>query len=107
MQVVPYTIDDAITDPLTCNVEVTVDLGGQKRWLWFATPQLLATVGDWVEGTRVRLHLGERHMIVVSELSESIIDSVLRQLHDAGELTSRTLPLDSNEVPSSPDLVGS
>ena len=48
---VPYTIDDPITDPLTCGVEVTIDLGGQKRWLFFTTPQLLASVGDFVEGT--------------------------------------------------------
>jgi hypothetical protein len=54
---------------------------------------LLASVGDWVEGTRVRLHLGERHMIVVSELSAEVIDAVLRQLHAAGELEDRTLPL--------------
>jgi hypothetical protein len=75
-------------------VEVTIDFGGSKRWLFFATPQLLASTGDWVPGTRVRLHLGEQHMVVVSELSEAIIDKVLRQLHAAGELENRTLPLD-------------
>ncbi len=47
-----------------------------------------------VDETRVRLHLGERHMIVVSELSTGIIEAVLRQLHEAGELESRTLPLE-------------
>ena len=46
-----------------------------------------------VAGTQARLHLGERHMIVVSELSETIIDKVLRSLHASGELRSRTLPL--------------
>lgn len=90
---VPYTIDDPIKSPLTCSVSVTLDFGSEKRWLFFATPQLLASVGDWVEGTEVRRHLGERHMIVVSELNESIIDTVLRSLHDTGELVSRTLPL--------------
>lgn len=88
-----YTIDDAISDPLTCGVEVTIDFGGRKRWLFFATPQLLASVGDWVPGTQVRVHLGERHMVVVSELTVAVIDAVLRQLHAAGELESRTLPL--------------
>ena len=91
---VPYTIDDPITDPLTCSVEVTIDLGGQKRWLFFATPQLLASVGDFVDGTRVRLQLGAPHMVVVSELSESIIHAVLTRLHADGELVSRTLPLE-------------
>jgi hypothetical protein len=93
-QVVPYTIDDPITDPLTCSVEVTIDIDGQKRWLFFATPQLLASVGDFVEGTRVRFHLGERHMVVVSELSEPIIRAVLSRLQADGELVSRTLPLE-------------
>jgi hypothetical protein len=92
MLVPPYTIDDPITDPLTHCVEVTLDFGGQKRWLFFATPSVLATAGDFVEGTQIRLHLGERHMIVVSELNETVIDKVLRHLHDAGELASRTLP---------------
>ena len=91
---VPYTIEDPITDRLTSSVEVTIDFDGQKRWLFFATPQLLASVGDFVEGTQARVHLGERHMIVVSELSETIIDRVLSSLHASGELLSRTLPLE-------------
>ena len=95
MPVFPYTIDDPITDPLTDSVEVTIDFGSQKRWLFFVTPQLLASVGDWVEGTRTRMHLGETHMIVVSELSEQVIDSVLRELLADGELEMRTLPLES------------
>jgi hypothetical protein len=90
----PYTIDDPITDPLTSSVEVTLDFGDRKRWLCFVTPQLLASVGDRVKGTQVRLHLGERHVIVVSELTVAVIDAVLRQLHAAGELESRTLPLE-------------
>ena len=87
-----YTIDDPITNPLPSSVEVTIDFSGRKRWLFFATPELLGSVGDYVEGTQVRLHLGERHMIVVSELSEAVIDAVLRQLHADGELENRTLP---------------
>ena len=51
-------------------------------------------MGDFVEGTQVRLHLGERHMILVSELSETIIDRVLSSLYASGELLSRTLPLE-------------
>lgn len=90
----PYSIDDEITDPLTCSVEVTIDFGSNKRWLFFATPQLLASVGNWVLGTQVHLHLGERHMVIVSELSTAIIDAVLRQLHADGELESRTLLLE-------------
>ena len=90
----PYTIDDSITNPLTCSVEVTIDFGGRKRWLFFTTPQLLASVGDYVEGTRVRLHLGELHMVIVSELNAAIIDQVLRHLYAIGELERRTVALD-------------
>jgi hypothetical protein len=81
--VIQYTVDDPITDPLTCSVEVTVEFEGQKRWLFFVTPQLLASVRDFVEGTQVRLHLGEGHMVVVSELCESVIDNVLRSRYNA------------------------
>lgn len=90
----PYTIDDSIDDPLTCSVEVTIALPEGNRWLFFATPALLSSVGDYVEGTKVRLHLGERHMIVVSEISAAIVHSVLVMLKSKGELYDRTLPLD-------------
>jgi hypothetical protein len=89
----PYTIDDPIGIPLRSSVEVTIDFPTGKRWLFFVTPELLAAVGDFVEGTQSRLHLGERHMIVVTALSSTVIDSVLQQLADAGELESRTVPL--------------
>ena len=89
----PYTIDDPIEIPLRSSVEVTIDFPTGKRWLFFVTPEVLAAVGDFVEGTQSRLHLGERHMIVVSTLSSTVIDSVLQQLADAGELESRTVPL--------------
>lgn len=92
MALPPYTIDDPITDPLTYCVEVTLDFGGQKRWLLFASPTVLATIGDFIDGTQARMHLGERHMIVVSELNETVIDKALCYLHDEGELVSRTLP---------------
>lgn len=90
----PYTIDDPLTDPLTCSVEVTIDFGGHKSWLFFVTPQLLASAGDFVPGTKVRVHLGEPHMVVVSELSESVIDGVLRHLWEAGGLERHTVPLE-------------
>lgn len=90
----PYTIHDPITRPLTSAVEVTLDCGGgHRRWCFFFTPEALAACGDWVEGTRVRMHPGVPHMIVVSELSEDIIDRVLRQLHAEGRLEAHTLAL--------------
>lgn len=90
----PYTMDDQIVEPLTGAVEVTIDFGGRgKRWCFFTTPQVLASVGDCVNGTQVRVHVGVNHMIIVSELTEEIIDRVLRQLYVEGQLEAHTTPL--------------
>lgn len=90
-----YTIDDLIELPLQTSVEVTIAFPTGLRWLFFVTPELLNRVGDFVDGSTARVHLGELHMIVVSELNAGIIDSVLRGLYQDGELERRTLPLPS------------
>jgi hypothetical protein len=92
-----YTIDDLIELPLQTSVEVTIAFPAGKRWLFFVTPELLNRVGDLVDGSTARVHLGELHMIVVSVLSPEIIDSVLRDLHRDGEHGKRTLPLSSDD----------
>lgn len=89
----PYTIDDEIESPLRACVEVTIAFPTGPRWLFFVTPQHLSNVGDIVDGSSARIHLGEIHMVVVSELSPAIIDSALRQLENSGELERRTLAL--------------
>jgi hypothetical protein len=91
----PYTIDDPIDIADHCSVEVTVAFPEGQRWLFFATPKLLETVGDFVEDSRTRVHFGELHMIIVSEISPEIIDAVLRALHADGQLYRRTLPLEA------------
>jgi hypothetical protein len=91
-----YTIDDLIELPLQTSVEVTIAFPTGKRWLFFVTPELLNRVGDLVDGSTARVHLGELHMIVVSELSAEIIDAVLRDLHQDSELERRTLPISSD-----------
>ena len=48
--------------------------------------------------TEVRLHLGVQHMIVVSELSEEIIERVLRQLDGSGDLLTHTLAISGRAV---------
>ena len=89
-----YRIDDDLANADTGAIEVTVTLADERRrWCFFMTPAALAAVGDWVEGTKVHLHLGELHMIVVSEISVEIIERVLRQLEAEGDLERRTLPL--------------
>jgi hypothetical protein len=88
-----YTIDDTLECPLQTFVEVTINFPTGKRWLFFVTPELLSRVGDTVDESSVRVHLGELHMIVVSQITPKIIDSVLRRLAANGELERRTLAL--------------
>lgn len=54
------------------NVEVTIAFPTCKRWLFFVTPELLSRVGDAVNGSNAKLHLGEVHMVVVSELTPEV-----------------------------------
>ena len=90
-----YRIDDDLAGADTSAVEVSVTLADERRrWCFFMTPAALAACGNFVEGTDVRMHLGEQHMIVVSDLTVDVIERVLRQLDAAGELERRTLPLD-------------
>jgi hypothetical protein len=89
-----YIIDDDLAAADHGAIEVTVTLTDERRrWCFFMTPAALEACGDYVPGTRVRVHLGEPHMIVVSEISVDIIASVLRELEATGELERRTLPL--------------
>jgi hypothetical protein len=91
-----YTIDGDLARAEQAAVEVTVTLTDElRRWCFFMTPAALAACGDWVDEMHVRLHLGELHMIVVSELSREIIERVLSQLEATGELEKRTLPLNN------------
>jgi hypothetical protein len=57
------------------------------------TPSALTNAGDFIDGTAIRIHLGEPHMIVVSDITPEIIEQVLRTLESDGELLRRTLPL--------------
>jgi hypothetical protein len=82
-----YKIEDDLALADNLGIEVTVTLtDGQFGWCFFMTPRALANCGDLVEGTQVRVHPGVPHMIVVSELSQDIIERVLRQLEAGGEL---------------------
>ena len=90
-----YTIDDAIECASQDSVEVTIDFPHGKRWLFFVTAEQLGRVGDTVDESSVRVHFGELHMIVVSEITPKIIDSVLRRLAVDGELERRTVALNA------------
>jgi len=88
-----YTIDD----PLDAHggIEVTIEFpGGEKRWCFFITPESLRAVGDHVPGSEVRYHIGERHMIVIAELSAELVDAVLKDLDRRQLLERHTLRLE-------------
>jgi|KBSSwiStaDraftv2_1062776.scaffolds.fasta_scaffold3141702_1 hypothetical protein len=90
-----FTIDDAVAGAEHGGVEVTITLADdRRRWCFFMTPGDLESAGDFVPGTEVRFHYGASHMIVVSELSRSIIEAVLQHLESTGELEECTRPLD-------------
>lgn len=95
MAIESFQIDDAIDQPQEGAVEVTITmLGGEKRWCFFMSPDRLAQVGDYVEGTNIRLHLGVPHMIVVSEITEEIVEKVIAQLDAQGEISEHTIPIE-------------
>jgi len=77
-------------------IEVKVSFAdGQDRWCFFMTPAALAKCGDWIPGSRVRLHLGVPHMFVVSDISETIIRQTLALVanQEPGGVFAHTAPM--------------
>ncbi len=58
------------------------------------TPEGLRNCGDWIDGTKVRFHYGAKHMIVVSKISKSIIESALHSIDSDNEIYNCTLPIE-------------
>ncbi|MBZ0289723.1 MAG: hypothetical protein K8I30_19020, partial [Anaerolineae bacterium] len=108
-----FSIDDAILSPTDDYVEVTLTFDdGSERWCFFITPDYIArSLGNGhADPKPLRGHeefsnsiafLGETlttetgaqfgmvyapHMLIVSELSESVIAETLRYLEMMGEL---------------------
>jgi hypothetical protein len=89
-----WQIEQAITPGEECPVGVKVQLSsGEQRWCLFATPSMLQRGGDRIDGTEVRFHFLNRHLIVASELSEELIGRMLRHLDSQGDLVACTSPL--------------
>ena len=84
-----------IKDPLkmAARAAIEVDIkttNGENRWCFFFTPEGIAACGDFIEGTDVRIHHGASHMIVVSEISEKIIEAALKDIENRGVLRECT-----------------
>jgi hypothetical protein len=90
-----FHLDDPIRPDEDLPVEVTVELSnGERRWCIFATPSALASCGDWIEGSQVPWHYGNRHIIIARELSEDLIGRMLHHIDSQGELVECTLQLE-------------
>jgi hypothetical protein len=91
---VPRLASFHLDDPLPAEIPVDVSMelaDGSKRWCWFATPRMLERCGDHVPGTEVHMHYCG-HMIILSEISEQLIEAALRHLERQGELLDYTVP---------------
>lgn len=94
-----FELDDPINPHDDLPIDVTVELSnGEQRWCIFATPSALARCGNWIEGTQVPFHYGNRHIIIARELSKELIGRMLRYIDSQGELAECTLPF----APASP-----
>ncbi len=54
------------------------------------TPVALEACGDWVSGTKTRVHRGASHMIVVSDIDTEIVRTVLEQIESDGLIMHHT-----------------
>ena len=91
-------IHDTIDEPLSSAIEVEVVLSNKEhRRCFFATPDALTKFGDFVHGTTIRVHCGMSDMIVVSTISEAIIEQTLHDIERQGRLFACTRPADTEE----------
>ena len=92
---ITFHLDDPIRPHEDLPIEVTVELSnGEQRWCIFATPSTLVSYGDWINGTQVPFHYGNRHIIIARELSEDFIGRMLHYIDSQGELVECTLRLE-------------
>lgn len=83
-----FSLDDDLETQDAGAIEVTLHMAdGSRRWCYLMTPTALASCGDRLDGTTVRIHYGAPHMIVVAgRLTEDIVDRVLRRMARAGDI---------------------
>lgn len=95
-----FTIQDDLGAQGTRAVEVDLELvSGERRWCFFMTPAALAGCGDFISGTTIRYHYGAPHMIVVAgQLDRPLIEQVLHEVSERGELLQCSLPVEKAVV---------
>jgi hypothetical protein len=95
-----FTIQDDLAAQDAAAVEVVLELAsGERRWCFFMTPAALTACGDFIPGTTIRYHHGAPHMIVVAgHLNRPLIEKVLHELAEGGELIRCSLPVEESLV---------
>ena len=87
-------IEDLIDSHKERAIEVVLNMtDGTNRWCFFLTPQGAAGCGDYIEGTKTRIHYGAPHVFIVSDISKEIIESAIKQAETEGNLLQCTLPI--------------
>jgi len=87
-------IEDSIDSHIKRAIEVVLNMtDGTKRWCFFLTPQGASRCGDFIEGTKTRIHYGAPHVFIVSDISKEIIESAIKQAEKEGNLLQCTLPI--------------
>lgn len=85
--------EDEIDAPegATHGVEVVFEFSdGQRRWCWFTTPGQLAELEQERFGDERLVMFGVPHMIVVSAITQDVIDRTIAHLEQQGRLVSCT-----------------
>jgi len=85
-------IEDQIESHTTRGIEVVLEMNdGTKRFCFFLTPQGASNCGDFIKNTKTRVHYGALHVFTVSDISQDIIESVIKEIESNGELLERTI----------------
>ncbi|WP_144394625.1 hypothetical protein [Pleionea sediminis] len=75
-------------------VEVYVTLtNDERRWCFFHSPETVKNCGDYIDGTNIRMHYGEKHMFVLSEVTQDSIRKTIKQLDEAGKILECTVSI--------------
>jgi hypothetical protein len=92
---ISFSVDDDLTRQMSGAIEVTVHMqDGSSRWCYFIRPEALAECGDWIGGTKTRIHFAAPNMIVVAgELNQNVIGHALEHVAKEGKLEQCSLPV--------------
>ncbi|CAN5707000.1 hypothetical protein BH10ACT9_BH10ACT9_43670 [soil metagenome] len=80
-------LDDPIEDAQDFPLDVVLEFAdGQRRWCSFATPQMIASFGGTRFGDERLLSFGCPQLIVVTAITEAIIEKSLDYIESHGQL---------------------